>query len=123
MDNFARVIGKAVGREEGLPGKSEYLIIEDKSEPEWPKIIPCEFYGDQRAKLQQLNPQPGDYLKVEGQLRGNRSIKGKLFLSFVAYRVTNLNHLFAGAKPPEQWPEKHQPQQREPGEDNDDLNF
>ncbi len=105
MDNFGRVIGRVVGREPGGP-KSDYLVVEDKSEPEWPKIVACEFYGGQRDQLTKEDPQIGDIVKVEGNLRSNRSIKGKLFTSFVAYRMAKLNHLFPGAEPAK-WPAKH----------------
>lgn len=124
MDNFGRVIGKAVGREPGGP-KSEFLVVEDRSEEAYPKIVACEFYfgpsaGEKlRAQLEAIKP--GDFVKVVGQMRSNRSVKGRLFTAFVAHQVFPLNHLLPASKP-EQWPEKHQPAPpppREPGEDDD----
>ena len=118
MESYGLVIGKVVGREQGGP-KSEFLVVEDNSEPDFPKIIACEFYGGQKEQLAKFDPQVGDIVKVEGNLRSNRSMKGKLFTSFNVFRLAKLNHLFPGAAP-QKWPEKHREQAaREPGEDSD----
>lgn len=119
MESYGLVIGKVVGREAGGP-KSEFLVVEDNSEPQFPKIVACEFYGGQLELLGKLDPRVGDIVKVEGNLRSNRSMKGKLFTSFNVFRLTKLNHLFPA---PQKWPEKHKEQTvREPGEDSDKGN-
>lgn len=119
MPSYAVVFGKAVGREMAGP-RSEFLLVEDKSEPEYPKLVACEFYGDKsKAMLEAIKP--GDMVQVEGVVRSNRSVKGRLFTSFSAFRALPINDWFPPGGKAEQWPEKHEPAPppREPGDDDD----
>ncbi len=90
MDSSGRVIGKVLGIEPAGPN-SEFVVVEDRSSAQYPVMVACECYGKTREQLRDIKP--GQWVRVIGQLRSNRSQKnGKLYTSFSAYQVWSLDH-------------------------------
>lgn len=72
-----------------VPGeRADILIVDDKSNPEYPQKVACEFYGDKNKKL--LNGVgPGELVRVNGSAR-SREHNGKWFTTWSAYSIAKL---------------------------------
>ena len=115
------VIGRVVGRDKAGPN-SEYLIVEDRSRPQYPNKVACELYGEKnRALFSKVGL--GELARVTGSIRSFKSENnGRWYTTFSVFGVTNLAHLDSSlAWPPAAQPGKHQerPAEREPGSDDD----
>ena len=89
------VIGRVIGVQAGGP-KSELLIVEDRSRPEYPNRVACEFYENQRSKLEGVAN--GQLVRVVGSIK-SREYQGKWYTSFSAFQLTSLAHLDAAPRP------------------------
>lgn len=68
--------------------RSDYLIVDDNSNPQYPGKVACEFYGpDNKKKLQGIGH--GELVRVTGSSR-SREHQGKWYTNFSAFSVTRL---------------------------------
>ncbi len=85
------VIGRVIGVQAGGP-KSELLIVEDRSRPDYPNRVACEFYEKQRSQIEGVAN--GQLVRVVGSIK-SREYNGKWYTSFSAFQLTSLAHLDA----------------------------
>lgn len=68
--------------------RNDLLLVRETSEPKYPQMVACEFYGEKnRALLEGI--ENGDLVKVAGSTR-SREYQGKWFTTFSAYKLTKM---------------------------------
>lgn len=115
------VIGRIVGRDPGGPN-NEFMVLEDRSNPQYPNVVAAELYGDRnRALFNKVGI--GDLARVVGCVRSFKSkVTGKWFTTFAVFGVTNLNAAAASVSSPITVTPAP-PRSREPGEDAEEMPF
>lgn len=84
------VIGIVVAIEPSGDGKRpDVLLVEDRSRPDYPTKVACEFFHKQKPLLERVKN--GDLVRVLGGIKTQEGRQGGYFTHFVGFSVQPLN--------------------------------